>query len=123
MSRGIIYCMSTVVEGLIKIGKTGVNKFEERMRFLEKNGYANINGLHRRFAIEVDDYDEKEVLLKDIFEKSNIMGTELFAIDIELVVQLLSSLLFLKICQSHYSRTTSQSRHLLSLSRYLCLDR
>lgn len=48
-------------------------------------------GLQRRFAIEVDDYDEKEVLLDDIFSKNRIANTELFALDIDLVVQLLSS--------------------------------
>ena len=30
--------MSTVVSGLIKIGKTGNDQFENRMRFLENNG-------------------------------------------------------------------------------------
>lgn len=35
MAKGIIYLMITVVSGLIKIGKTGNDKFENRMRFLE----------------------------------------------------------------------------------------
>ncbi len=67
MAKGIIYLMSTVVSGLIKIGKTGNDQFENRMRFLENNGYANITGLKREFAIEVDGYDEKEKLIHDIF--------------------------------------------------------
>ena len=58
---------------------------------LERNGYVNVSGLKRRFAIKVEDYDEKEMLIKDLFSKSNVQGTELFAVDIELVVQLLSS--------------------------------
>lgn len=91
MAKGIIYCMTTIVPGLVKIGKTGINNFEQRMYHLERNGYVNVVGLKRRFAIAVDDYDEKEALLHDIFSKSNIENTELFAIDIELVVQLLSS--------------------------------
>lgn len=62
MAKGIIYLMTTVVSGLIKIGKTGNEQFENRMRFLESNGYANITGLKREFAIEVDGYDEKEKL-------------------------------------------------------------
>ena len=45
MEKGIIYLMTTVVNGLIKIGKTGNDQFENRMRFLESNGYANITGL------------------------------------------------------------------------------
>lgn len=92
LARGIIYCMTTIVPGLVKIGKTGVDNFEQRMYSLERNGYAQVVGLKRRFAIKVNDYDEKETLLHDIFSKSNVPNTELFALDIELVVQLLSSL-------------------------------
>lgn len=92
MAKGIIYLMSTVVSGLVKIGKTGNDQFENRMKFLEKNGYANITGLKREFAIEVDGYDDKEKLIHDIFSKSRIEGTELFALDIEIAKSLLSSL-------------------------------
>lgn len=84
--------MSTVVSGLIKIGKTTSVQFGNRMRYLESNGYANITGLKREFAIEVDGYDEKEKLIHDIFSKSRIVGTELFALDIEVAKSLLSSL-------------------------------
>ncbi len=91
MAKGIIYVMTTVVPGLIKIGKTGTGKFESRMYHLERNGYCNVVGLQRKFAIEVDDYDAKEQLLDDIFSKSNVPGSELFALDADLVVQLLSS--------------------------------
>ena len=92
MAKGIIYLMTTVVSGLIKIGKTGNDQFENRMRFLESNGYANITGLKREFAIEVDGYDEKEKLIHDIFSKSRIASTELFALDIEIAKSLLASL-------------------------------
>lgn len=91
MARGIIYVMTTAVPGLIKIGKTGLDNFEDRMYILEKNGYSNVTALKRRFAIEVDDYDEKEMLLDEIFSKSKVYNTELYALDIDLVVQLLSS--------------------------------
>lgn len=84
--------MTTVVPGLIKIGKTRNDQFENRMRFLESNGYANITGLKREFAIEVDGYDDKEKLIHDIFSKSRIIGTELFALDIEIAKSLLASL-------------------------------
>lgn len=83
--------MTTVVPGLIKIGKTGVENFESRMYQLERHGYSNVVGLQRRSAIEVYDYDEKEALLNDIFSKSKVPNTELFAMDIDLVIQLLSS--------------------------------
>ena len=91
MAKGIIYIMTTVVPGLVKIGKTRFDNFESRMRTLENNGYRNITGLKREFAIVVDDYDEKEVLLGEIFSKSRVPNTELFALDVDLVVQLLSS--------------------------------
>ncbi|MBO4293327.1 MAG: DUF4357 domain-containing protein [Clostridia bacterium] len=92
MAKGIIYCMTTIVPGLVKIGKTGSENFEQRMYNLERNGYVNVVGLNRRFAIEVEDYDEKEILIHELFSKSNVPNTELFAVDVELVVQLLSSL-------------------------------
>ena len=92
MAKGIIYLMTTVVCGVMKIGHTGQDKFEKIIRFLESNGYANITGLKREFAIEVDGYDDKEKLIHDIFSKSRIVGTELFALDIEVAKSLLSSL-------------------------------
>ena len=92
MAKGIIYVMTTVVPGLIKIGKTGTDNYESRMYQLERNGYFNVVGLKRKFAIEVEDYDEKETLIHELFSKSKIQNTELFAIDVDLVVQLLSSL-------------------------------
>ncbi|WOS95460.1 MULTISPECIES: DUF4357 domain-containing protein [Nosocomiicoccus] len=91
IDRGIIYVMSTAVPGLVKIGKTGVDNFENRMNFLERNGYFNVVALDRKFAIEVEDYHAKEVLLDDIFKKSKVSNSELYALDIDLVIQLLSS--------------------------------
>ena len=91
MSKGIIYIMTTAVSGLIKIGKTRTEQFENRMRQLESNGYSNVVALKRCFAIEVDDYDEKESLLHEIFSKSQVGDSELFALNKELVIRLLSS--------------------------------
>lgn len=91
MAKGIIYIMTTAVDGLIKIGKTGSNNYEQRMNILENNGYRNVTALKRIFAIEVDDYDEKETLLHTIFEKSQVGNTELFALDVNIAIQLLSS--------------------------------
>lgn len=92
MGKGIIYVMTTAVSGLIKIGKTGSTNYEQRMRYLEQNGYRNVTSLKRYFAIEVEEYDDKEALLHIIFEKSRVADTELFALDINIVTQLLSSL-------------------------------
>ena len=51
MAKGIIYVMTTVVPGLIKIGKTGTDNFENRMYQLERNGYFNVVGLKRKIAM------------------------------------------------------------------------
>lgn len=91
MAKGIIYLMTTVVPGLVKIGKTGSHNFEDRMRELQNNGYRNVTGLKKKFAIEVEDYDDKEILLHTIFEKSRVSDTELFAIDDNIAVQLLAA--------------------------------
>lgn len=91
VAKGIIYVMTTVVPGLVKIGKTGTSNFENRMYALERNGYFNVVGLKREFAIEVEDYDEKEDMLDEIFSRSRVPNSELFALDIDLVKQLLSS--------------------------------
>lgn len=91
MAKGVIYIMSTAVDGLIKIGKTGSDNYEQRMNLLENSGYRNVTALKRIFAIEVDDYDAKEMLLHTIFAKSQVGGTELFALDINIAIQLLSS--------------------------------
>lgn len=91
MSKGTIYVMKTVVPGLVKIGKTQTANFNNRMYQLEHNGYFNVVGLKRVFAIEVEDYDDKETMLDEIFSRSRVPNSELFALDVDLVVQLLSS--------------------------------
>ncbi len=91
MNTGIVYIMTSAVSGLIKIGKTGNANYPERMRFLEANGYYNVVGLRRSFAIELTDYDDKEKLLHEIFGKHRVGDSELFALDVELVKQLLLS--------------------------------
>lgn len=89
MNKGIIYVMVSAVEGLIKIGRT--NNFENRMTELERNGYFNVAGLKRRFAIEVEDYEQKEELLHNLFSKSRVGQSEMFSLDVNQVIQLLSS--------------------------------
>jgi hypothetical protein len=89
--KGLIYIMTTAVSGLIKIGQTGTGNYQERMRNLEANGYYNVSGLKRFFAIELEDYNDKENLLKEIFNKHQVGNSELFALDYDLVRQLLLS--------------------------------
>ena len=89
MAKGVIYIMTTAVSGLIKIGQTETKQYQERMRNLEGNGYYNVSGLKRNFAIEVEDYKEKERLIHEVFSKHRVADSELFALDVELVNQLL----------------------------------
>ena len=85
MEEGIIYIMTTVMQDLIKIGITEEKQYNERMRFLESNGYRQINGLRKLFAIKVSDYKAKERLLHDVFSQQRIGDTELFCLNPELV--------------------------------------
>ena len=87
MATGILYIMTTAVPDLIKIGITQEKQYPERMRYLEMNGYYNVVGLKRVFAIKVSDYQEKERLLQDIFSKQRLGQSELFALDSELVTR------------------------------------
>jgi len=88
---GIIYIMITAIDGVVKIGKTSTGNYRERMRNLTKNGYGNFNGLKEFFSIKLIDYEEKEKLLHEIFSKHRISDSEFFALDKELVKQLLLS--------------------------------
>jgi len=89
MEKGIIYVMTTAVDGIVKIGMT--TNFENRMNELERNGYYNVSGLKRKFAIEVEDFEDKEKLIHRLFSKSQVGQSELFSIDTEEVIQLLSA--------------------------------
>lgn len=89
MAKGVVYLMRTAVDGIIKIGKTETKNFETRMRTLEFNGYANVSGLKRFFAIEVEDYSEKEKMLHDIFATQQVGSTELFTAEADKLQQLL----------------------------------
>lgn len=90
MAKRIIYVCSTIIPGLIKIGKSKSNRFEERKRFFESSGYRNCSGLKRQFAIEVDDYDQVEKDVSEIFKAHQVGNTELFACNIERVIKALS---------------------------------
>lgn len=89
MAKGIIYVMTCSIDGLIKLGKT--TNFEQRMSNLENNGYRNASGLKRHFAIEVENYAEKEALLDSLLSRSRVSNAELFSVNVNEMVQLLTS--------------------------------
>ena len=92
MAEGVIYCMSSSIPGVVKIGMTQTSLYNQRMKKLEDDGYKNMTGFRREFAIEVKDYEKKEKLIHEIFSKSRIGDTECFAVSLKLVKELLASL-------------------------------
>ena len=68
--------MTTAVSGLIKIGSTSNEQYKERMRKLEGNGYSNVVGLKKNFAIEVNDYKVKEISVGQSLGFFIILGEE-----------------------------------------------
>ena len=89
--KGIVYVMeATNTEGLIKIGKCQIDQFESRMYNIERHGYCNVS-LKRRFAIVVNNYSRKEDLAHEVFKGCQVGKTELFALDVNLAIKLLSS--------------------------------
>jgi len=61
------------------------------MNILEQNGYWNVSGLKRFYAVRVDDYIEKEKLIHTIFSKSQVANSELFALDKNLAKDMLDA--------------------------------
>lgn len=90
-SQGILYVMTTAMPNVVKIGKASLGNFEKRMYALELNGYANVAGLQRRYAIVVEDYSAKEKMLHRALGGSRIGETELFTLAPDIAVHLLSS--------------------------------
>ena len=93
MAKGVIYCMTTIVPGLIKIGSTkDKDEYQRRMYLLEKDGYRNVTGLKRYYAVEVDDYQAQEQELFEIHKAGRVGNTELFAAEIGIVAKQMSRL-------------------------------
>ena len=85
--------MTTIVPGLIKIGSTkDAEEFKTRMRLLENNGYKNVTGLKRYYAVQVEDYKEQEQEMFESYKPGRVGTTELFAADIGVVAKHMSRL-------------------------------
>ena len=75
--KGIIYVCSTIIPDLIKIGKAESDRFKERMRFLENNGYRNCTGLKRQFRLKLMTMTkQKKMLMK--YLKHTKLGIQRF---------------------------------------------
>ena len=53
MAKGIIYLMNTCVDGLVKIGKTGIDNFEQRMTQLEIMDIEELLFLHVNLLLKL----------------------------------------------------------------------
>jgi hypothetical protein len=89
MAKGVLYIMTTSVSGVIKIGIANTKNYPERMRHLSQNGYANVSGLKPYFAIEIENYEETEGLLKDLFTFIRLGSSELYSMEPDKAKQLL----------------------------------
>ncbi len=91
MSKGYVYIMTIAVDGIIKIGRS--KDWTARcQKDLESNGYKNMNGLKTYFVAEVDDQEEIESIMHDIFTECRVADTEMFAVDKDRAKRVLSKM-------------------------------
>tara|TARA_B100001146_G_scaffold194232_1_gene181229 strand:- start:359 stop:1009 length:651 start_codon:yes stop_codon:yes gene_type:complete len=93
IESGIVYLAAAPLPGLYKIGYTSLSEFKRRKRYLEKNGYSNVNALTVILAVEVEDAAGKERLLHQKFYNQRCSTTEFFSSrTLEVMVEALLSL-------------------------------
>ena len=91
MSKGYVYIMTTAVDGIIKIGRSD-NWTRRCQDQLEANGYKNMNGLKTYFVAKVDNQEEIEAIMHDIFRESRVSNFEMFAVDKDRAKRVLSKM-------------------------------
>ena len=91
MSKGYVYIMTTAVDGIIKIGRSD-NWTRRCQDQLEANGYKNMNGLKTYFVAKVDNQEEIESIMHDIFRESRVSNFEMFAVDKDRAKRVLSKM-------------------------------
>jgi len=91
MSKGYVYIMTTAIDGLIKIGRSA--DWNKRCQAdLESNGYKNATALQTYFVVKVDNQEEIESIMHDIFRESRVAKLELFALDKDRAKRVLSKM-------------------------------
>ena len=91
MSKGYVYIMTTAVDGIIKIGRS--DNWTRRCQYeLESNGYKNMNSLKTYFVVKVDNQEEIESIMHDIFRESRVSNFEMFAVDKDRAKRVLSKM-------------------------------
>lgn len=91
MAKGYVYIMTTAVDGIIKIGRSD-NWTRRCQEQLEANGYKNMNGLKTYFVAKVDNQEEIESIMHDIFRESRVSNFEMFAVDKDRAKRVLSKM-------------------------------
>ena len=91
MAKGYVYIMTTAVDGIIKIGRSD-NWTRRCQDQLEANGYKNMNGLKTYFVTKVDNQEEIESIMHDIFRESRVSNFEMFAVDKDRAKRVLSKM-------------------------------
>lgn len=92
MPRGVIFAMETSVPNLVLIGRSTTEAFMGRMDELEREGSKGAVSLKRRYAVEVEDSEGAMLLIQDLFVSSHVPTSDLYTLDVELLVRYLASL-------------------------------
>ena len=91
MSKGILYVMETNFNRAVVFDCVKASEYRNEMERLSKAKFAGIGDLKETYSILVDGYEQKGALVKKIFEHRKIAQNNLFIMDVETLIQLLSS--------------------------------
>lgn len=91
-NTGVLYVMTTDIPGLIHIGATRRERFEDQVKRWSKSGHFGVGGLRFRYGIEVRDYIMKGQLLELVFNHARVNVSGLYAVDIDVAERLLKVL-------------------------------
>lgn len=86
---GVIYLMSTPIEGLARLDWSPSDQFEKQVQFIENKAAIPLS---RAYAIEVDDCKAVMALLWKLLAPYRVRDSLFLAIDLSLLVELLSLL-------------------------------
>ena len=86
---GVIYLMSTPIEGLARLDWSPSDQFEKQVQFIENKAAIPLS---RAYAIEVDDCKAVMALLWKLLAPYRVRDSLFLAIDLSLLIELLSLL-------------------------------
>ncbi len=92
MVKGVLFVMETAVPSLVLLGRSNADKFEACMAKLELEGSSDAISLKCRYAVEVDGCDSAIELIRAKFSRLRVPISDLYVLDIALLVEYLSKL-------------------------------